>query len=125
MAFLADYRRDLPDTLTNEDWDFLKNTHTFLQPFQQATLRGEKDSTTLDHALSMMDLLLHWFEKSKVCLFSIYYAITYAFQVTYADNPRMIHAIEMGWFVLSKYYGLSDATPAYAAAILLHPQKRA
>ena len=37
----------------------------------------------------------------------------------------MIHAIEMGWFVLSKYYGLSDATPAYAAAILLHPQKRA
>ncbi len=37
----------------------------------------------------------------------------------------MIHAIEMGWFVLSKYYGLSDATPVYAAAILLHPQKRA
>src|SRR2546429_7980812 len=37
----------------------------------------------------------------------------------------MIHAIEMGWFVLSKYYGLPDATPAYAAAILLHPQKRA
>lgn len=36
----------------------------------------------------------------------------------------MILAIEMGWFVLSKYYGLSDATPAYAAAILLHPQKR-
>ena len=79
MAFLADYRGDLPDTLTNEDWDFLKNTHTFLQPFWQATLRGEKDSATLDHALSTMDLLLHWFEKSKVCLFYIYYAITYAF----------------------------------------------
>ena len=29
MAFLADYRGDLPYTLTNEDWDFLKNTHTF------------------------------------------------------------------------------------------------
>src|SRR5216117_1494885 len=36
----------------------------------------------------------------------------------------MLHSIEMGWFVLSKYYGLSDATPAYAAAILLHPSKR-
>jgi|SRR5208282_5212417 len=37
----------------------------------------------------------------------------------------MTHSIEMGWFVLDKYYGLSDATPAYAAAILLHPSKRA
>lgn len=79
MAFLADYRGDLPNTLNDEDWDFLKNTHTFLQPFWQATLRGEKDSATLDHALSTMDLLLHWFEKSKVSLFYIYYAITYAF----------------------------------------------
>ena len=31
----------------------------------------------------------------------------------------------MGWYVLSKYYGMSDATPAYAAATLLNPSKRA
>lgn len=37
----------------------------------------------------------------------------------------MAHSLAMGWFVLSKYYGLSDASPAYAAAILLHPMKRA
>lgn len=30
----------------------------------------------------------------------------------------------MGWFVLSKYYALSDSAPAYSAAILLHPSKR-
>jgi len=75
MAFLADYRGDLPDSLTNDDGDFLKNTLAFLQPFWRGTLRGEKDTATLDHALSTMDLLLHWFEKSKVCFLYIYYAI--------------------------------------------------
>jgi hypothetical protein len=36
----------------------------------------------------------------------------------------MSYSIKMGWFVLSKYYGLSDISPVYAAAILLHPSKR-
>jgi hypothetical protein len=30
----------------------------------------------------------------------------------------------MGWFVLNKYYTLSDQTPVYAAALLLDPSKR-
>src|SRR5436305_10599508 len=30
----------------------------------------------------------------------------------------------MGWFVLNKYYTLTDDTPAYAAAVLLDPTKR-
>jgi hypothetical protein len=36
----------------------------------------------------------------------------------------MIHAIEMGWFILHKYYELTDRFPVYAAAILLDPRKR-
>lgn len=30
----------------------------------------------------------------------------------------------MGWFVLNKYYALTDETPVYAAALLLDPSKR-
>ena len=30
----------------------------------------------------------------------------------------------MGWFVLNKYYILTDETPAYTAALLLDPSKR-
>jgi hypothetical protein len=30
----------------------------------------------------------------------------------------------MGWFVLNKYYALTDSTPVYAAALLLDPSKR-
>jgi hypothetical protein len=30
----------------------------------------------------------------------------------------------MGWFVLNKYYAMSEDVPAYSAALLLHPSKR-
>jgi hypothetical protein len=37
----------------------------------------------------------------------------------------MLRAIEMGWFILEKYYNRTDEVPAYAAALLLDPRKRA
>jgi len=36
----------------------------------------------------------------------------------------MLHAIDMGWFILDKYYGKSDEAPVYVAALLLSPNKR-
>jgi hypothetical protein len=36
----------------------------------------------------------------------------------------MVHSIEMGWFILDKYYALVESTPEYAAAMLLDPSKR-
>ncbi|KAI8401866.1 hypothetical protein FOFC_08452 [Fusarium oxysporum] len=39
-------------------------------------------------------------------------------------DPHMVHCIDMGWFVLNKYYTSSDQTPIYAAALLLDPSKR-
>ena len=36
----------------------------------------------------------------------------------------MLHSIEMGWYLLNKYYSATDDVPAYAAALLLDPQKR-
>ena len=39
-------------------------------------------------------------------------------------DPRMLHAIDMGWFVLDKYYALTDEAPVYTAALLLDPSKR-
>lgn len=37
----------------------------------------------------------------------------------------MLRSIEMGWFVLDKYYSKTDEAPVYAAALLLDPRKRA
>lgn len=36
----------------------------------------------------------------------------------------MVRAINMGWFVLNKYYSRADEVPAYGAAILLDPSSR-
>jgi hypothetical protein len=36
----------------------------------------------------------------------------------------MVRSIEMGWFVLDKYYTMTDNVPVYAAAILLDPSRR-
>jgi hypothetical protein len=36
----------------------------------------------------------------------------------------MLHSIEMGLFVLDKYYTMSDETPVYVAALLLDPRCR-
>jgi hypothetical protein len=35
----------------------------------------------------------------------------------------MVHSIEMGWFILNKYYMLIDETTVVAAALLLDPSK--
>ncbi|RYC79795.1 Beta-glucosidase 1B, partial [Fusarium oxysporum f. sp. narcissi] len=40
------------------------------------------------------------------------------------SDERMVRAIDMGWFILSKYYRLTDEVPVYAAALLLDPRKR-
>lgn len=46
----------------------------------------------------------------------------YSAEATY--DPHLLHCVDMGWFVLNKYYALTDETPAYAAALLLDPSKR-
>ncbi|KAG7404280.1 putative AC transposase [Fusarium oxysporum f. sp. rapae] len=40
------------------------------------------------------------------------------------SDEQMVRAIDMGWFILSKYYRLTDEVPVYAAALLLDPRKR-
>ncbi|EKG08950.1 putative transposase [Macrophomina phaseolina MS6] len=61
-----------------------------------------------------MDALLSHYEKAKI-------------QYSQPDqyNAQMLRSIEMGWFVLDKYYSKTDEAPVYAAALLLDPRKRA
>ena len=60
-----------------------------------------------------MDVLLRQYEKCKEL---------YGLEEYY--DPHMLHSIDMGWFVLNKYYTLSDQTPVYAAALLFDPSKK-
>ncbi|KAJ6436282.1 transposase-like protein [Purpureocillium lavendulum] len=76
------------DILTQDDWQVLRITHEFLQPFYQATLEQQMEWASIDQVLENMDILFMQFENAKV---------------KYANITRMVDSLHMGWWVLSKY----------------------
>jgi hypothetical protein len=59
---------DQVNELSPHDWDILKKTYEFLQPFYYATLAAEKNSASLHQTLVLMDLLFTHYEQLAVCL---------------------------------------------------------
>jgi hypothetical protein len=112
---MTDHEMTLGDNrLTAQDWDFLLKAHQFLQPFTGSTLYAEGDKSSISQSLVLMDaLLLHYEQKKEL----------YSRPESY--DPRMLHAIEMGWFLIDKYYSKTEEAPVYAAALLLDPSRRA
>ncbi|KAF5257173.1 hypothetical protein FOXYS1_12315, partial [Fusarium oxysporum] len=112
--FLLDYDKEINDNILNSsDWDYLERTHRFLYPFASATLWAEGKNSTLSQILTIMDGLLRHYEKNKE-----HYSKPETF------DRRILHSIEMGWFILDKYYTMTEDAPVYAAALLLDPSKR-
>ncbi|KAG7409403.1 Zinc finger BED domain-containing protein DAYSLEEPER [Fusarium oxysporum f. sp. rapae] len=112
--FLLEHDRELEDTvLSGSDWDLLAKTHAFLEPFASATLYAEGKCSSVSQSLFLMDALLFHYESAKV-----------QHSQPGSIDTRMLHAIEMGWFVLDKYYTMTEDVPVYAAALLLDPSKR-
>jgi hypothetical protein len=68
VQFMVDHDKDigLTNLLRDADWDILPKTHTFLQPFTEATLITEGDKASICSTLRLMDGLLNHFEKAKV-----------------------------------------------------------
>ena len=112
--FMAEHE-DILGTIriTSSDWDLLGKAHAFLQPFASATLYAEGDKSSISQSLLIMDSLLVHYEREKE---------HYSSQQYY--DARMLRSIEMGWFILDKYYSMTGDVPAYAAALLLDPSRR-
>lgn len=73
----------------------------------------KSDNASLSQTLQVMDALLLHYERNK----KQYSAVD-------TRDDRMLRSINMGWFVLNKYYQLTANCPTYAAALLLDPSKR-
>ncbi|TXB96529.1 hypothetical protein FocTR4_00011966 [Fusarium oxysporum f. sp. cubense] len=73
VQFMVDHDKDIgcAHLLSGADWDILSKTHTFLQPFTEATLITEGDKASLCSTLRMMDGLLSHFEKAKARSISV------------------------------------------------------
>jgi hypothetical protein len=108
--FLLEHHQELEDIqLSGSDWELLNKTHQFLEPFASGTLLGETAKASAYDALIVMDALLLLYEDARK---------------ENSSDKHMSKAIEMGWYVLNKYYNLTDDTPVYAASLLLDPQRR-
>jgi hypothetical protein len=81
-----------------------------MEPLQEVTKLCEGDNATLDQVLISIDSLRKHHEKS---------ATEYA-----TSNPVLAAAIHTSRFALDKWQAINSYTPAYAAALLLHPTYR-
>lgn len=108
--FIHDNHKELGHLeLSHSEWQILRETLVFLQPFKEAAKRCEGDNTTLDQLHETMDFLVNHFDEQMDL---------------HRANKPFIECIMVGWYTLDKYYNKIDETGAYAAAILLHPNKR-
>ncbi|RKK14056.1 hypothetical protein BFJ67_g17976 [Fusarium oxysporum f. sp. cepae] len=96
------------DYLAPQDWQNLGETRNFLQPFWKITLLTEGYRSTLDRTLFTMDVLHKHYQQ--------------AFN-KYKMNQQLLGPVLTSWHVFDKYYQLSDESPAYAAALILHPSR--
>ncbi|OAQ57445.1 ribonuclease H-like protein [Pochonia chlamydosporia 170] len=90
--------------LSPQDWQNLRETRNFLQPFWKITLLNEGYRSTLDRTLFTMDVLHRHYQQ--------------AFN-KYKLNQQLLGPILTSWHVFDKYYRLSDESPAYGAALIL------
>ncbi|KAF2263137.1 hypothetical protein CC78DRAFT_466446, partial [Lojkania enalia] len=80
----------------------LEKAYTFLQLFTSATLYREGNRALILLSLKLMDSLLVYYKKNKV---SRAHSLT----------------IKIGWFILDKYYTITEEAPVYTTTLLLNP----
>lgn len=97
------------DELSSEDWTILEKIKSFLEKLKMTPKALESSFATLDNVLLAMDFVLAQFEAGKEA---------------YIDDLIMAPMYNSGWAKLDKYYRLTDESPAYVAAIVLHPSHK-
>lgn len=97
------------DELSTEDWIVLEKIKSFLEKLKMTTKALESSFATLDNVLLAMDFMLAQFEAGKEANI---------------DDPMVGPMYNSGWAKLDKYYRLTDESPAYVAAIVLHPSHK-
>ncbi|XP_044720105.1 transposase-like protein [Hirsutella rhossiliensis] len=93
----------------SEEWVILEKIKSFLEKLKMTTKALESSFATLDNVLLAMDFVLAQFEAGKEA---------------HIDDPIMAPMYNSGWAKMDKYYCLTDESPAYVAAIVLHPSHK-
>ncbi|XP_044715950.1 transposase-like protein [Hirsutella rhossiliensis] len=103
------WKEIVPETSSPEEWVILEKIKSFLEKLKMTTKALESSFATLDNVLLAMDFVLAQFEAGKEA---------------HIDDPIMAPMYNSGWAKMDKYYCLTDESPAYVAAIVLHPSHK-
>ncbi|PNP40319.1 hypothetical protein THARTR1_11250 [Trichoderma harzianum] len=104
------------DKMSAEDWSVIAECLAILKPLKVATKRLEgrpKDGKfgAIWEVLLTMEWLLKHLEESKL-------------QHERDEEPYLRIGCNLGWMKLDQYYTLTEDSPAYLAALILHPAFR-
>ena len=120
MLFIEDYAQDFDgrdlreDALTAADWADLTTLRDYLKPFNFASNKLQADPEQ-----GKFGALYEWLIYIDDCFTKLEYHRE--------DEKRQQHSahlndmLDQAFFKLNEYYKSSDLTPAYRAAIILHP----
>jgi hypothetical protein len=107
--YTARHMEDLvEDQLTMADWTILEELASILQKFYLATKICESRQSTLEDVLPVIDYLLNTSSNALDTAESVY-------------NQVLATMLKFGWETLNQYYSLTDRSPVYIAAVILHP----
>ncbi|TKA59147.1 hypothetical protein B0A49_13257 [Cryomyces minteri] len=109
--------------LSSYDWDVVANYVTILQPLREAAKRLEARGATgrygaIWEVIPTMNWLLQVFEEAKE---RVAEATTENYPNQEALEDHYSTNVNHGWKKLRKYFEKLDDTPAYYAAVTLHP----
>jgi hypothetical protein len=99
------------DRLTASDWIVVEKMARFLKQFEEATLLTEGRKNTVAEVLPVIDYLLEAFRSEHDT-------------AEQSHDLAMTGMLKIGWALLDKYYSLTDRSPAYVAAVLLHSRHK-
>jgi hypothetical protein len=117
VAFLIQYAEDLEeDLLTEEDWQQLEIIVEVLKPFHVITVHLEGRAEEGHHGsvwevLPAIESLIEHLDTMKL-------------KYPQCSHSEISISINLAWSKLDEYYKKLDDSPAYAAALILHPQYR-
>jgi hypothetical protein len=117
IAFLIQYAEELEDDLlTEKDWQQLEIIAEVLEPFAEVTVHLEGRAEKGHHGsvwevLPAIEALIEHLDDMKL-------------KYSQCSHPEISTSINLAWSKLDEYYKKLDDSPAYAAALVLHPQYR-
>lgn len=121
------------DKLSSEDWVVIAEYLAILKPLKIATkrLEGRPEEGTASWPQHVWTLLLTGYRKIRGNLGS---STNYGVALTALEDSKLQHehdeepylriGCNLGWMKLDKYYTLTEESPVYLAALVLHPAFR-